>query len=177
MPTPNEAPFDVIYQVDRQDLIVNVNSQWDQFANENGGLIAKSVLGRKLFDFIVGDSSRMYVDTMFQHTRLLKKGVVRQYRCDSPSMKRFMEMRIEPGSDGLLIVSHRIIKSEPVAPVVNFLYHPKAFVLRRCSVCNRLNRDGRWRELDQVLYPAMAGANLPVRYDVCGDCQTTASNA
>ena len=54
----------VSYWLDRDDRIVQVNPLWDQFALANGGekqLLSSEIQGRRVFDFITGDQTRMYL--------------------------------------------------------------------------------------------------------------------
>ncbi len=166
-----------MYLVDHQGIIRDVNAGWDRFAQMNGGPPGMEVLNRRIFDFVTGDPARMYLNSLLEQSRTLQQEVIVAYRCDSPGRKRYMELRLRPLRDNSVALEHRIVREEDLQPVVTFSYHPQAIALRRCSVCNRLNRGGRWQELPDVLTPHMAHARLPVRYDVCGDCRVAGALA
>lgn len=125
-----------------------------------------------LRNFIVGDVTRMFVDALLARARLTGRPAIIPYRCDSPGVKRFMEMSLE-GIGAELISEHRILSEQT-------LHSPLAFAavsddrptnwLKRCSMCNRLSdRTGSVREPDD--FPHAAGETLRVIYHVCADCQ------
>jgi hypothetical protein len=168
------------YTLDETNAIIAVTGNWDRFAAENGGddLLSMKIIGQRLDRFIAGDVTRMFVRTMLMSARTLKRNIQRTYRCDSPQIKRFMEMTIVPLGDGVLEVCHRHIRSEPYRYAVAFT--PAAAgtttgLIKRCSVCNRVRLRQSWRDADDALLsesPPAAGATtqLTVIYGVCPDC-------
>jgi hypothetical protein len=167
------------YTLDKSDAIIAVAGNWDRFAVENGGddLLSTKIIGHRLDRFIAGDVTRMFVRTMLMSARTLKRNVRRTYRCDSPQIKRFMEMTIVPCSDGVLEVSHRQIRTEPYrhAVTITAAAGTTTGLIKRCSVCNRVRLRQSWRDADDALLapcPPTAGAaaQLTVIYGVCPDC-------
>lgn len=134
-----------VYWIDRDDRIVRVNEQWDRFAesNEGHGCTSAAVLGRSLWPFITGDSTRMLIATCMDRVRVHDRPVLRPYRCDSPELARHMEMSITMEDEGLLRVEHRLVEAQP-KPLER-----RTVVLtpsRVCSTCLRLEREGRWED-------------------------------
>ena len=170
----------ISYTIDKTDTIVAVSGQWDEFARDNGGekLQASSVIGRKLDQFINGDATRMFVRTMIMSARTLKRPIYRPYRCDSSKFKRFMEMTILPREDGVVELVHRELHHEALAQTIPRTVAPKGSsnaLLKRCSMCNRIETQGIWSEIDEALNTNRleAGATpLKVVYGVCPDCLT-----
>src|ERR1700754_493162 len=91
-------PEKVGFWLDDANRISRVNDTWDRFALDNEGhdCTADAVLGRPLNQFVNGDTTKILVDTLILRARALKSPVEREYRCDSPETKRFMQMRLEP---------------------------------------------------------------------------------
>ena len=184
LPNPVSKPAqrtDIVgYTVDRTDTIVAVSGQWDAFARENGGekLLASAVIGRKLDQFINGDATRMFVRTMIMSARTLKRPIYRPYRCDSSKDKRFMEMTILPREDGMVEVIHRELHHEPLAQKIPLIVAPKGSsgtFHKRCSLCNRIETQGVWNEIDEALNTNRlepGTRSLKVVYGVCPDCLT-----
>lgn len=171
----------ISYTVDKADTIVAVSGLWDEFARDNGGekSQASAVIGRKLDQFINGDATRMFVRTMIMSARTLKRPIYRPYRCDSSKDKRFMEMTILPQEDGMVVLVHRELHHEPLAQrtprIVASLGASNNALLKRCSLCNRIEIQGIWSEIDEALAANRleAGAtSLKVVYGVCPDCLT-----
>ncbi len=166
------------YWIDRSDRIIDVSPGWDQFAHRNNGerAVSGEVVGRSLWDFVTGEMTRGWLRTLFNLSRLNKFEVDRPYRCDSPDEKRYMVMHIQPIGGGTLSVSHRILQARPSWPLIHFDFalnddQPRH---QRCSICNRLQVDGRWAEPTDHYYAGKITTQRPifVRYDVCSICQT-----
>lgn len=179
-PTATASPQATVFWLDGNDVIVRVGEGWDDFARENDarGIDARHVIGRNLLDFIEGDATRMYVRTLIQSARLLRRPLQRNYRCDSPDSKRFMEMQLIMEASGLLRFEHRTVGIEPMRQPVRFRLAPGATArpgpcLVRCSICNQVKGPGGWVEPD-ALVPAQDvvadPGDWPVIYGVCPRC-------
>ena len=160
----------VVFWLDEDDNIVRVNDVWDRFAlaNEGEGCSAGYVLGRRLRDFICGETTQILLDTLIVRARALKTPFDRGYRCDSPTTKRFMQMRIVPEEEGLRF-EHWVVRTEPMRAPVRFVHAGlDVECVVRCSMCNRLSQPHGWSEPD-----ATSGLPSPqhVIYGVCPDCQ------
>jgi hypothetical protein len=174
-PAPAEG---MSYTLDKANHIVAVSGQWDAFALDNDGneVLSSKIIGKPLDQFIDGDTTRMFVRTMIMSARTLQRPVYRPYRCDSPKLKRFMEMTVLPGEQGVVEVIHRELHSEPIIHPMPVCAAPKGVgenFVKRCSMCNRVKVLGIWSELDAAIdaYRLPAGAhNLKVIYGVCPDC-------
>jgi hypothetical protein len=173
-----EHTYSICYWLDLSDVIVDIGPGWEQFARENNAqqLEPGKVIGRNLIDFVAGDVTKMYVRTILQSARLIRRPMVRAYRCDSPEQRRFMEMRLTMQDNGLLKWEHRLIRTEDMQRRMDFrpaagLHAAKCTV--RCSMCNRLKSASGWYEPDQVPLPRHLedGGSIPVIYGVCPDCQ------
>ena len=166
------------YTLDEADTIVAVNGSWDDFARNNEGeqTVARHIIGKKLDQFIHGDETRMFVRTMIMSARVLKKPIYRPYRCDSPQHKRFMEMTVFPRAEGQVEVVHRELHREPIFRPVRFTAAPlgaSTAYVKRCSLCNRVQAQGLWSELEEALETErlqMEASTLKVFYGVCPDC-------
>lgn len=168
----------VSYWLDAEDRIVKVNPLWDRFALANGGdrqLLSSEIRGRSVFDFITGDQTRMYLEALLQHARFLERSVSRSYRCDSPTLKRFMSMCITLEADHLVQLDHTLLKCEPLEQPIRYHHEPdqRAQAVPRCSVCTRLLIKGRWLSPEdaEILGLLPPGKPLPVTYRICPSCR------
>jgi hypothetical protein len=162
------------YRLDARDRIIEVGGEWDRFAIDNGAdeLVSGAIIGMSLRTFIAGDVTRMFVDALLARVRLTGRPAIIPYRCDSPGIKRYMEMSLQSiGAD--LVSEHRILSEQT-------MFSPLAFDasaavgagswVKRCSMCNRLtDRSGRTAEPDE--FPHAPGDTLRVIYHVCTDCR------
>lgn len=170
------AAFDLSYWLDAGDTIVAVSENWNGEVRQNDApeLDASRIIGRNLISFVNGDATRMYVRTVLQSIRLLRKPMLRSYRCDTPERRRFMEMRLTLEASGLVRWDHRLVHEESLPRTFSFRTLAKPVSHRcvvRCSVCNRLKRFTNWLE-PEALLPAdeVPDDGLPVIYGVCPDC-------
>lgn len=174
-----DTPCQIVsYWLDHDDRIVQVNPLWDQFALENGGeqrLLSSEIKGRRVFDFITGDQTRMYLEALLQHVRFLNRTLNRSYRCDSPTLKRFMSMSLTPAEQGLVKLDHTLLKSELFEKPVIYRHEPdpEADALPRCSVCTRLLIKKNWLSPEdaEILGLITPGIPLPVHYRICPACR------
>jgi hypothetical protein len=167
----------VEYRLDECDRITEVNHNWKRFALENGGenLIAEKVIGRSLRDFISGDITRMFVSALLQSTRMTGRERTVTYRCDSAEVKRYMAMDIVPVSSGELISRHRVLRELklPVAMPFSAIKSGEKTLIKRCSMCNRLAKEGSppvEPEDAERLGWLGSPANALVIYFVCKNC-------
>lgn len=178
MNNEDEFSSDLCYWIDLSENIVDVSADWGRFALENGGrgIDSRQVLGRSLLSFVHGDVSRMFVRTLIQSARLLRRQMIRPYRCDSPTTRRYMEMRLSLDDSGLLRWEHRTVRTEPMPHALFFTVQQQGKALARpgrlvrCSMCNRVKLGQNWGEADQVLGRPVDDMEIMVIYGVCPDC-------
>jgi hypothetical protein len=102
------------YILDGKGRIISINGPWDEFAHENGGvdIYANDIQGQLIWDFISGDATRMWFDTLINFAAIKNEIIKRPYRCDSPEFKRYMRMTITPEGNGLLRIDHELLSLE-----------------------------------------------------------------
>lgn len=173
-----EAQHLVSLTVDEQDTIIDVSSSWDSVAKSGGAgesLFAKRILGQALADFIKSDNTTMYIATVIKLCRLQKKTLFREYRCDSPTHKRFMEMELQPLEEGFVKINHYLLREEPLETPLHLqditpdLLNTSPALLR-CSMCNRLKKPGEAVWLPAEQFSATEEKPLRVIHTVCRDC-------
>lgn len=176
---PSETPAIASwYEIDAQDRLVAVCPEWDATLRQGGGgagSLQGGVIGQPLLRFISGDASRMYMDAALQAARLTGHPRTLQYRCDTPTVRRRLEMVLQPRADGSVRIEHRLVEQHPRAHVLACFTEegpslPSSVPTRgpvwRCSVCLRLQRAGLpWQEPETV-----GSARLAVCYTVCPRC-------
>jgi hypothetical protein len=176
------------YWLDSVNVICRVDEDWDRSMdseNWTDRAASQSIIGKPLFDFICDDVTRMYIATMVESVRVLPRTLFRPYRCDTPDFKRFMMMTVTPEDDGLVRVSHELLRTEPMAKKTSFktvspteqsasaAFQSRMAILGthfiRCSLCNRIRKVGQndWQEADSV---AVTSEAIRVVYGLCPRC-------
>ena len=158
------------YTVDRHDVIVEVNDQWDGFALANGGdrACAANVVGAKLFDSIAGDAARMFMTAILMRVRVSGQAESVPYRCDSDTMRRYYTMTLSPLPDMAVQVIHDFDRQEKgeVSVRIEPVRRGAPGVLR-CSLCCRLQTDEGWVDP----FDGKADQTWRVIHTVCPDCR------
>lgn len=172
----------IVYVLDQEDQIISVSGTWDEFASENDGkdVYASEVCGKLIWDFVGGETTRMWLTTVFQIARLRDSTIERLYRCDSPELKRHMLMRIVPDSGGQLRIEHEMLSAEERTHPVFIQYAAEktvATIRFRCSICGRVKDSDHWLEPDNINPTSTKVNPILVEYTVCEDCRAAITGA
>jgi hypothetical protein len=165
------------YLVDGHDRIIDVGPGWDEFAaaNDGDGAYAAEVLNRPLSDFITGPDVQTVIKALLRRARTLKRPLTFPFRCDAPDRMRHMTVTMTPTSSDLVGVRTTILREEfrEPAPVLNRRAERSDDVVRICAWCNRINVDGTWREIDEVVDQLGLfnhGLVPSLSHGICDDC-------
>ncbi|MES9971251.1 MAG: hypothetical protein ABW092_14555 [Candidatus Thiodiazotropha sp.] len=161
------AVGNTVYELDAGNRIHRIQGEWAE-------LCMGEVLGTRLESHIQDDTTRMLIKTVVAGVRQTKNKKSISYRCDSPELKRFMVMLIEPMMGDGVRLSHSFLRSEPLDPPVYI--RPASghaeMVNARCSICNRIEVERSWLEPDDACLTAGCGS-FNVSYTVCPVCLNT----
>lgn len=166
------------YRVGPDDRIRLVSDAWLSFAIANGApeLTRQAVVGRSLWSFIDGIETRHLYQLIFASSRTRRREIAIPFRCDAPTRRRHMELRITPLADGGLDLCPRIVREEPHAYVA--LLDPAAprsdYLVRICSWCKRVHVEpGGWVAADEAVrrLDLFDSSPLPgLTHGVCDRC-------
>lgn len=162
-----------IYFIDDNLRIINVGGEWDEFAinNEGDDIVFSKIEGKSLLNYIKGDPTKMWIQTIIQLVKLKEEPIERPYRCDSPEIKRYMSMNISAESKYVLKFEHKILKVEPKTQttlIKHFDNKSITNIYKRCSICGKILFSGKWKEPDAD--QSINISKFKVIYTVCGDC-------
>lgn len=165
------------HTVDQNDVIIHVNANWLRFARENDAshLTRQAVLGHSLWNFIAGLETRHIYRLLMRKVRQNQRRIVFTYRCDSPTLRRYMQMEIAPAADQTLEFRNYLLREESRDRVR--LLDPTAErnhkLLLMCSWCNRIHCDETWLSVEEAIhYRGLFGApQFPqITHGICPDC-------
>lgn len=171
------ASDELYCRLDRRNRIVGVGGAWDRFAldNDGGAAVAARVLGTDLLVHVSGEPTRALLDGVLWHVRRAERPIVVPFRCDSPELERHMEMTVTPEPGEGLLFAYRLLRTVPLPFPLPLRFSasgvPRGRMLFRCSNCNRLLRDGVWREPSTL--GDMPAVPIAVSYGICGPCRAT----
>ncbi len=176
-------PQEIIYRIDGQDIIRDVSPGWNEFADANDAahLTSDAVIGSELLSHISDASTREIYRAILKRVR--DGGEARfRLRCDAPSRRRLLEIRIISNDDGAIeFRSSEIAGAErgPRRLLDTTAWRSDDFI-RFCSWCNRIDLEGEWYELDDGVARArlFEQALLPmVTHSCCPECEATLDRA
>lgn len=146
----------VVYRINADDIIEDVNDAWVHFAAENGApLLASEVIGRSLWHYISGDEVQRIYEAVLKHARVKNRTVSFPFRCDSPRLYRSMRLFVTPlGKERLefrsvcetvaarptpldILTASKTAKRQPPVPM--------------CSWCKAVLIGADWKPIEQAL--------------------------
>jgi hypothetical protein len=135
------------YMLDADLRITAVDEGWCVFALANGTpelVPPKGPIGRSVLDGISDFSTAQLYRELFQHVQTTGRPLAVPFRCDSPTLRRFLELQIERRNEGGLRVRSVLIRTEP-RESVRLLEPNRRFgdgLLKMCSWCKTVEVDG-----------------------------------
>lgn len=170
----------LVVTVNRRGVIEDLSTNWLAGLDDNikADLDPGKLLGQPLSLFIRNDSTKMYVESCLQLCRVSQKVLVRTYRCDSPTHKRFMELELTPLPGGAVKMTHSLLGEEAFIHRLDITEQPvnssdKVTAIVRCSFCNKLRLMGETQWLEPENLVKSKPKNLSVIHSVCPACTQT----
>ena len=151
-----DCQSEVVYRIDLNDCLVFFNDQWDRFALENDGshLTSDKINQRPIWDFIHDAETRHLHEMLLRRVRANHPIAKLPFRCDSPSLRRYMEMDIVPLVDGKIEYRCRVLKTQSRKPVPVISAHAQEGMplLRVCSWCKKVDvGHNSWLEVEEAI--------------------------
>ena len=170
------------YKVDSLNRIVWVGDDWLRFANANEApqLSQERVTNRPLFDFVSDlDTVHLY-RLLLERLRETGEDIVVPFRCDSPTHRRFMELRMTAIENGGVLFESALVREEPrdyVALLDPLAERSAAHCVKLCGWCKKVRiPDQRWLEVEDAVghVPFFTGDQCPrVTHGMCPNCFDT----
>jgi len=143
------------YTVDPANRIVAIDGPWDEFAEAGGApdLTRRSVLGRPLFDYLSGPEAEELVGLLLERVRLGAQ-VRMSFRCDSPSLRRFMRLEMRGMADGNVACESTVEREQarPPQPLLDPTMARSDDLLIVCGWCKKVKlAEDRWVEVEEAV--------------------------
>jgi hypothetical protein len=171
---------EVVYHINAADVIEDVNDAWAEFALANDApALATEVIGRSIWDYIVGPEVRQIYGAVFQRLREGQDEISFPFRCDSPRLYRAMRLTAVALDDGgiefrsvLETIRAHPRELEILSRSSNF---PAQISVPMCSWCKAIAVRGEWRPLEKAIDELrlfIKESPPRVRHDLCDACRT-----
>jgi len=142
----------IIYRIDAEDRISEVNDAWCRFAEENGGNPdPASVLGRPLWGFIVDEGNRSIYRSMVHAVRHKVSPLLIPFRCDSPTEERHMTMTLAPGYLSEVVFICALQYAFEIPPGRPAPAKDAQTTMVECDGCHRIRTAHGWRDCWDVI--------------------------
>ena len=151
--TANER---LTYRINPDDVIEFVNDAWVRFAVENGTpSLAQGVVGSSLWNYISGTQVVHLSRELLARVRESRCEATIPFRCDSPTKRRFMRMRILPLGKSKVEFGTWIEREEPYTEPIKLLdptvSKAQDKLLRMCAWCKKVDVVGSWLEIEEAI--------------------------
>jgi hypothetical protein len=165
------------YAIDEHDHLIRVDRGYYSFARENGWEEAATSLGRSLWDYVAGHEMVKLQRLLVRRIRNDAGDVELPFRCDSPGVRREMNIRIVARPGGRVVLFSARMRSEEAWDLPQWLLDPATprgdDVLEMCGWCDRFEVDGEWVEVEEAarLLGLFSRPELPaLSHGICPDC-------
>ncbi len=112
-----------VYCIDSADHIVSVDDAWLKFASDNDApdLTRKKVQNKDLWRFITDPDTRLIYRLLFDAVRTRMQPISISYRCDSPTLRRYMLLTCSPRPKLEIEIRSSIVREEsrPYTPLLD----------------------------------------------------------
>lgn len=145
-----------VYELDADLRITSVDAGWAEFAVANHApeLVPPSgPLGQSVLSCITDATSTLLYKRLFQRVLQTGRAVAFPIRCDSPALRRFLELRIESRAPSGLRIETKLVRTEARSPVTLLEQGPRrgGGFLRMCGWCKLVDVEGRWCEVEDAI--------------------------
>jgi hypothetical protein len=118
------------------------------------GLRASQILGQLLWDFIGDATTRQLYSAILERARTGAGPLAFSFRCDTPTQRRLMHMRIAGRAAGSVSFEVRLVATRvrPPVPLLETGAPRSASIVRMCSWCKRMPLPtGQWVEVEEAM--------------------------
>lgn len=167
------------YMLNENDEIIAIHGEWSEFANENNAAELSNeskLIGKSIWKFIRSPEIQSVYRHIFEKVRLSEKSIAMPFRCDSPNLRRFMELVVSPEGGDYLLVKTRLNYEErrDYQSVLDSTLDSGENTIWACSVCRRFSESGaEWLEIEDLANSTnifTEDTQPKLKETVCNDC-------
>ncbi len=168
---------DIVFLLDEELRLLDVNEKWDTFAMANGGrnLSLDAVRGSSILSY-TPEVLRGFYFVKYEAARRSQKPIRFEYDCSSPEKIRLFRMEISSVETSLLVVNHLLLEEpwvvrEPGSALEASLYSTADKIVTMCANCRKSRRvdlPETWEWVPEFLLDR----GLLVSHGLCPRCFT-----
>jgi hypothetical protein len=142
-----------VYKIDAHDRIIYVNQDWVNFAEANQASdLSRTVLGSFLWNHLHGPEITHIYEMLLHRLRHENRSVTFPFRCDSPGIRRFLQMMMRPQRDDEVEFVCTLLREQPRDEVelLNPATRRDDTFIVMCSWCKKVQASG-WVEVEEAV--------------------------
>ena len=171
---PSDVQTLCTYELDSSLNLLSVDDGWDVFAVRNGApeLVRSRVVGQSVLASIADPTTaELYVE-LFRRVGTRGVPVTIPFRCDSPTVRRFLTLTIEPSPAGFRMTSTVVrTESRPLQSLLWPAHTDGQHSVQMCSWCKRVEAAGSWLEVEEAAASLDTDASPVLRHAICDQCR------
>jgi len=167
-----------VYKIDARDRIISISPEWVTFAEANQAAdIPRAVLGSSLWSHLYGAETVHVYQALLRRLRQEECLLTVPFRCDSPGIRRYLQMVMQPFPDHAVEFVCTILREEPrdeVALLNPATQRDDRFIVM-CGWCKKV-QTSEWVEVEEAIIRLhlFDQPRLPhITHGVCPRCKHT----
>jgi hypothetical protein len=144
------------YELDDDLRIIAVDAAWSEFAIANGApelVPPPGPLGQPVLSYVADLTTTLLYEQLFSKAQRTGDRIAVPFRCDAPSLRRFLELQIERRFPSGLLLHSTVLRVEERSevPLLDRRQPRHGELLKMCSFCKSVEFDGRWCQVEEVV--------------------------
>lgn len=173
------------YSIDAENCVCSVSGSWGDFAVANGtaDLSPETVVGSVLWKWIADSETEQVYRTLFDRIRATGRPFAVPFRCDAPTMRRFMRLRVSAEDDGVIHLESETVREEQrdSQKLLDPILPRNGELLKMCGWCKKIPLpDDRWLEIEDAVreLSLFESPSLPqISHAMCPACYASTMKA
>lgn len=164
------------YWVEPGGKIIRISGPWDAWLGQDGAISERcakmNVLGSSLFSFIDNAGVKHVYRTLQKRVSESGQAIEFPYRCDSPRLKREMQMTITRDRD-IVRYDSKLLKEERRSWPLPRTEPGTGALIAMCSFCQAYRfpvESKSWKDLDQIFQELHLPPVFSVSHSFCPAC-------
>ncbi|SLM32508.1 conserved hypothetical protein [Desulfamplus magnetovallimortis] len=143
------------YIINQENIIITTSQNFYFFAHNNEAqeLVENSIIGQSLCSFIGGKETKELYRLLIERVRSEKREISIPFRCDSPTIRRFMKLHIKRLNETMVRFQGCLIKEEKRTKIdlLDITIPRNDTLLRMCSWCKKVYVNDSWLEVENAI--------------------------
>ncbi len=159
--------------LDSNDQICETTGDWNMYIiqYQTDNCKTEEVIGESIFQFLQGELTKTWFESIFTFVRLLRKPVDFNYISFAKAEKHSWHAQIEPEINSHLSIKYQLITSLTHSNLISIIFDSKSR-LKACYLCKQIYYNGTWKNIETISELSQNNLiDLKVFFSICEHCQ------